>query len=429
MPLLTLFLDVVGLITGGRFRTWFLQENLPEYALWIIRAELVTFIMIPFSRKFRPSVRRALTLYENAHAIWVPYLFLRDKDSPLPFADVCQTLLGIFSALGKRVPARLNIAAAGLAKVAVGVEQLLPAFALLVVSLFELVYITSFCFLLALVWTAIYYETLRTLWCRIRPPSIPTSGSDFQALFHIQQQAFARFAAAHEVATSVLTDHEIAVMDSQWSTHITSWIKLQDMDSFHMAQYIELCRGNNRDGAWEQLPSELLKALNFRLADLCEELFLSGGHAGQLFTPSLHYLAYELAGTLVTLLSLPGLQHLARPFRRQALFPFLFTYPGWYLYVTRLYGTVIPSPRPKPTAEAAPTLAEFEDALFEHVRDAQDPPRLTVQRLVAFLRLRARSHAAVEAEHRLHGAILDAVLDRKAQKLDLDRARRRIKQD
>ncbi|GAA6016499.1 hypothetical protein JCM10207_002818 [Rhodosporidiobolus poonsookiae] len=139
----------------------------------------------------------------------------------------------------------------------------------------------------------------------------------------------------------------------------------------------------------------------------------------------------EVASMVIRLLRLPRLQHLTRPFRREALLPFLMTYPYWRF--TRRCTPPDVDIKPDPIEGLACTeLVDFHLALASFMPAAAKLRTSRDNRLQLFtLHLRAIStgDALAAAEEPLFEAILDTVLDWKAQKLELDRARRRIKQD
>ncbi|GAA6016539.1 hypothetical protein JCM10207_002832 [Rhodosporidiobolus poonsookiae] len=124
--------------------------------------------------------------------------------------------------------------------------------------------------------------------------------------------------------------------------------------------------------------------------------------------------------------------HLARPLRRQAFLPFLMSYPGYKFYAR--YG-------PPSDVGGQWSLDELRSATIKtfHLAAADECLVKTPSAGVAndyipqllYLHLRAVStgDALAAVEEPLFEAILDVVLGWKAQKLELDRARRRIKQD
>ncbi|GAA6008928.1 hypothetical protein JCM10207_004030 [Rhodosporidiobolus poonsookiae] len=141
---------------------------------------------------------------------------------------------------------------------------------------------------------------------------------------------------------------------------------------------------------------------------------------------------HELAGTIIHLLRLPRLQHLARPFRVEAFLPFLMSFPGWKLYSRYAAPSGLISPLTLDAIGSAEIktfhLAVLPGYLLAATAagvDVEHVPKL----LFLHLRIVSTGEAAEAAEAKLFQAILDAVLGWKAQKLELDRARRRIKQD
>ncbi|GAA6016541.1 hypothetical protein JCM10207_002833 [Rhodosporidiobolus poonsookiae] len=126
---------------------------------------------------------------------------------------------------------------------------------------------------------------------------------------------------------------------------------------------------------------------------------------------------HELAGIVVAFLPFPRLKHLARPWRTRAFLPFLLTIPGLRL---------IPS---RPTeAESSPPPPDELSTFLKALQSAGTTAMAMGLRPVdfalifrAYLELEPAQSRAVKAEYFSHQAILDAVLDWKAQKLEFAR--------
>ncbi|GAA6001001.1 hypothetical protein JCM10207_007368 [Rhodosporidiobolus poonsookiae] len=297
----------------------------------------------------------------------------------------------------------------------------------------EASYMPNFVVTVVALWIVIYTELLKATKARLFPKSAA------RARAAALKRTITDYSLAAQNLDTITRDYTALLtanpkQDRLLRRHVGSlssaWIDLLDTEPSTLSQYAQRCQLVDND---RRTVKTLTTPERFTVAALESVLTALSAHfaraPGLYDTPELSFkcTVRELAGILIAyLLPLPCLQHLARPFRLRPFVPLFCTF---YVVITyQRWPSLLRAPdfRLAPFGSTHPAHA-FESALQLFVDEAQ---RLGIEASAASkllsmqLKFLDANWEVDRAEPRAEQAVLDAVLEWKARKLELERVRR-----